>query len=383
MNRRTRELEWTGRWPRTFVMLMITINLMIGPVFTAAGGVNEPVPGRGLSPLLLGALIVGLVLYLVVFVADGRRPPAGPAIFVVLVLLVGGPIWWLGFSTNNWIPTIKAPAVAALLVFRGWRGIAIASIIMVIVASRFAIYVIEFQSWPSFLFSALNGVPGYFVGTLIIVGGALLLRTLNELHVARAELAELAISRERLRLSRDLHDLLGQSLSAVSLKADLAACLVDDRDIPGARAQTAELTAVARHALDGLGDVTSGRDAVSLREEIAGAAALLRAAEIDAGIDATELSLPGKVDAALAWSMREGVTNVLRHSAARSTEISVVRQDNLVRLEIVNDGVVGGPPEDGSGLAGLASRINELSGSVTAEFIEDDRFRLRVEVPLA
>jgi two-component system sensor histidine kinase DesK len=212
-----------------------------------------------------------------------------------------------------------------------------------------------------------------------LYGSARLVRVLDELQATQAELAELAVGRERLRVSRDLHDLLGQSLSAVSLKGDLAIRLLP-RDLPAARAEIESLTGVARDALAGIRAVTRGEHLLSLSTETEGAAALLRAAGIDARIDLDVLKLPQPVEQVLAWALREGVTNVLRHSQARTCSITAGRRDGRLWLEILNDGVRTTSGE-GSGLAGLAERAEALSGSVTAHGTGDGRFRLRVEVP--
>ena len=180
-------------------------------------------------------------------------------------------------------------------------------------------------------------------------------------------------------MSRDLHDLLGHSLSAVSLKGDLALRLLHS-DPPAARAEIASLTEIARDTLHGVRTVTSDEHTVSLRTETEGAAALLSAAGIDARIDLNLTDLPPLVDNVLAWAVREGVTNVLRHSQASTCSITAGRGNGHARLEIVNDGVRA-PSGEGSGLAGLTERATALAGSVSAGPIGDGRFRLLVEVP--
>jgi two-component system, NarL family, sensor histidine kinase DesK len=189
----------------------------------------------------------------------------------------------------------------------------------------------------------------------------------------------LAIGQERLRVSRDLHDLLGQSLSAVSLKGDLAKRLLH-RDLAAARAEIEGLTKVARGALRDMRAVTSDQHAVSLPTETDGATALLQAAGVEARIDLDPLELPAAAEAVLAWAVREGVTNLLRHSEARVCSIPAVRRDGIVRLEIVNDGARP-PTREGSGLAGLGERARALAGTVAAERTRDGRFRLAVELP--
>ena len=215
--------------------------------------------------------------------------------------------------------------------------------------------------------------------TAALYGSARLVRVLEELQATRAELAELAVGRERLRVSRDLHDLLGQSLSAVSLKGDLAIRLLP-RDPPAARAEIESLTGVARDALAGIRTVTRGEHLLSLRTETEGAAALLRAAGIDARIDLDVPKLSQPVEQMLAWALREGVTNVLRHSQARTCSITAGSRDGRLWLEIVNDGVQASA-DAGGGLTGLAERARAVSGSVTAHGTGDGQFRFRVEVP--
>jgi two-component system, NarL family, sensor histidine kinase DesK len=212
-----------------------------------------------------------------------------------------------------------------------------------------------------------------------LYGSARLVRVLDELQATRAELAELAVGRERLRVSRDLHDLLGQSLSAISLKGDLAVRLLAS-DLPAARAEIESLTGVARQALGGVRAVTRDEHAVSLATEIEGAAGLLGAAGIDTRVDLDLPQLPGPVEEVLAWAVREGVTNVLRHSQARTCSISAGRRDGRLWLEIENDGA-SLPAGQGSGLAGLAGRAQMVSGSVSAGPTRQGWFRLLVEVP--
>ncbi len=128
--------------------------------------------------------------------------------------------------------------------------------------------------------------------------------------------------------------------------------------------------------------MTRDEHAVSLRSEAQGAAALLGAAGIDARVDLDLPGLPPAVEAVLAWTVREGVTNVLRHSQARACQITAGRHDGYVWLEIGNDGVrTPAGTGRGSGLTGLAERARALSGSASAERTRDGRFRLRVEIP--
>jgi two-component system sensor histidine kinase DesK len=164
----------------------------------------------------------------------------------------------------------------------------------------------------------------------------------------------------------------------VSLKGDLALALLR-RDPAAARAEIAALTDVARAALRDVRAITSGRHHVSLRTEVEGAVGLLASAGIDTRLDLDPAEPPPAVQPVLAWAVREGVTNVLRHSEATSCTFTVQRRDGRVRLEIANDGAHP-PGSDGMGLAGLAARARAAGGTAVAEHA-GDRFRLVVDVP--
>jgi two-component system, NarL family, sensor histidine kinase DesK len=181
-------------------------------------------------------------------------------------------------------------------------------------------------------------------------------------------------------VSRDLHDLLGQSLSAISLKGDLGLRLLGG-DGQAARSEIEGLTGIARDALSGLRAVAREEHAVSLRTEIEGAAGLLSAAGVQARTDLDLPDLAPAAEAVLAWAVREGTTNVLRHSRATTCSITAGRRRGSVFLEIFNDGGVA-ESGAGSGLAGLAERARAKAGSVSAGRT-DGGFRLVVEIPEA
>jgi two-component system sensor histidine kinase DesK len=208
-----------------------------------------------------------------------------------------------------------------------------------------------------------------------------LVRVVDELHLVRSELAEVAVGRERLRFSRDLHDLLGQSLSAIALKGDLALRLLR-RDPEAARTEVVDMTSLARDTLHGMRAVAHDEHTVSLAQEADGAAALLAAAGITSTVDVSSAGLADTTQEMFAWAVREGVTNILRHSDAQACSITVAWHDGQARLTIVSDGAR--PPArsgDGTGLAGLADRAAALSGSVTAGRGGGDLFHLVVEIP--
>ncbi|NUW40116.1 sensor histidine kinase [Nonomuraea rhodomycinica] len=250
-----------------------------------------------------------------------------------------------------------------------------------------------------------------------------LVRVTSDLEQARAELAEAAVLRERLRISRDLHDGLGRSLTAIALKGDLAGRLME-RDPAAARDEVGELVRVAREAAQDVRHVARGYREMSLAGEADRGAALLESAGVGCQVHLADVPLPRAAEEALAWGVREAVTNVLRHSAATTCTIATSRHAGCVRLEVTNDGVpAGGEPRangkspsasgpsaggngstgsrpsgdgngstgsrpsgdgkavPGGGLTGLAERAAHAGGTVDAGRTPAGGFRLTMEVP--
>lgn len=204
----------------------------------------------------------------------------------------------------------------------------------------------------------------------------------RELEEAREELARMAVADERARFARDLHDLLGQSLSVIALKAQLAGRFLPDRPDDAAQ-QVHELGGVAREALTEVREAVSGYRRPTLAGELAGAKLALEAAGIDARFDAPEVTLPPEVEGVLAWTVREGTTNVIRHSGARRCRIEITAGLATASAEVVDDGLAGSeasPP--GHGLAGLRERAERLAGRLEAGAADGGGFRLRVAVPV-
>lgn len=201
-------------------------------------------------------------------------------------------------------------------------------------------------------------------------------------HGAGAQLAQLTSARERERFSRDLHDILGYSLSAITLKAELTRKLVGS-DPALAEDELAEVVELARQATTDVRLIASGYSSISLSREAASAASLLSAAcitprvMIDCGV------LNDKVDAVLAIVLREAVTNVLRHSAARNCSIEASQEGTMVTLAVTNDGVSRAPKSGagGQGLRNLTSRLEDVGGTLSTAGSDDHQFSLSVVVP--
>lgn len=258
----------------------------------------------------------------------------------------------------------------------------------------------------SLIGGASGGTTLSFVATTAGIGLLmLLLRDLRvrnqELVDARAEVARLAVANERERFARDLHDLLGHTLSVIALKAELAGRL-----LPGAperaAGEIAEVEQVAREALGEVRDAVSGYRQPTLDGELAGARMALSAAGIEAEVRRPSVSLEPTVEAVLGWAVREGATNVIRHSGARRAVFEVRGALSETELEVLDDGggsagrVSGGRAGvggsgggsgsnggGGHGLEGLSERVEELGGSIEAGPRAEGGYRLAVRVPVA
>ena len=160
-----------------------------------------------------------------------------------------------------------------------------------------------------------------------------------QLRAAREELARLAVSEERLRFARDLHDLLGHSLSLITLKSELAERLLPHTtENEKAAREVRDLQGVARDALREVREAVSGYRRPSLDEELSGSRAMLEAAGISCQVHNEAGVLPNDTEAILTWAVREGVTNVVRHSRAKSCEIRLSRDGDRVSAEVRDDG---------------------------------------------
>jgi two-component system sensor histidine kinase DesK len=195
------------------------------------------------------------------------------------------------------------------------------------------------------------------------------------------------VAEERLRIARDLHDLLGHSLSLIALKSELAGRLALQAP-ERAASEIRDIESAARTALAEVRAAIADYRQSTLVSELASARELLAAAGISyryEGEEDARLALPPPVEAALAWAVREGVTNVIRHSHARHCVIRLTRASAEVAVEIEDDGV-GAPPDDaagmtGSGLRGLAQRVAAIGGRYEAGPRAGGGFHLAVYAP--
>ena len=333
---------------------------------------DRPLPVRVAAGLLL---VTFTVVYLDVFrraFSGGCSPP--PALSRVAVVAGLGVVlaFWLGPSWAGLLIYVSAVSAAALPQRWVWPAVTAAAAVCTVAVG------VHGQLGDLFVLPVMCVLTAFGLrGTRHLVA------VNNELAGAREELARNAVADERLRFARDLHDLLGHSLSLIALKSELAGRLATT-DPARARAEMADVETTARRALAEVRDAVSGYRQVSAAQALAEARSALSGAGIAVRLPDRVPVLPGPVDAALGWVVREATTNVLRHSGARSVAVTLTEDGARATLTVTDDGR--GPDEDtapGSGLAGLAERVGALGGALTGGAGRGGGYELRAVLPLA
>ncbi|MBD3136275.1 hypothetical protein IEI92_08245 [Microbispora bryophytorum] len=215
---------------------------------------------------------------------------------------------------------------------------------------------------------------GLFPAVVIPVAVVLLIRLVVQLGQAREEIEALAAAAERDRLARDLHDVLGHSLTTITVKTGLARRMLESGGDPEhALAELRDVERLSRQAHSEVRLTVSGRRRPSLAVELAGARAALRAAGISAVLPPSADRVPAELAEPFAYVLREGVTNVIRHSGA--TRCEVLLGDGW--LEVRDNGPGRNAARPGNGLTGLAERLRAVGGRVEAGPVPAGGFRLR------
>lgn len=329
--------------------------------------------------LAVGSLVAFIGVYFwagpIAFVrrASGR-PGLAAAVLGLLALMIA-----LFEREANWTILFVAVAVVAGAIVPWPR--AIAAIALTAVLATLAR--VAATGAPVGIVEAAFAVV---ISGLVVVSFGRLDRTARELTLAQAEVARLAAADERARIARDVHDLIGHSLSVIALKSELARRLVDV-DSGRASAELQDIEGVARGSLRDIRETVAGYRLITLESELAGARVALSAAGIEMEVhQAIDVQDPA-TEALLGWVVREGITNVIRHSDGAHCTIRIDTLDEDLVLEIVDDGRgsdrqrPGVPGLSGSGLSGIRERLQAAAGRLEAGPLSAGGYRLQAVVP--
>lgn len=282
---------------------------------------------------------------------------------------------------EHWLIVLLYVSCAGMAVFAGQERptTAIMLLVAIVIAQVAVGLAIGGGAWA---------VCGTVVGTILssLLTGAVrqMIRLIGELQQTRQALAEAAVAEERLRFSRDLHDLLGHTLSVIVVKAEAVRRLAD-RDPSAAAAQAVDIEHVGRRALVEIREAVTGYRETGLTAELTRAKGALSSAGIAADVLRTADPLPDEADRLLAWVVREAATNVVRHSSATHCEISVTLADAAARLTVSDDGDFApgaASPPPGNGLRGLTERLRTAGGTLETGPRPEGGFLLTARLPI-
>ncbi len=316
--------------------------------------------------------LVAVALFLPAYFTFRRWRGARQLALVAAVALLG--LGLIAFQPGGNTFVIYACAMAAT-VLPARHAILVTALLLVAMAAAF------FIALPLPLALAYGAMATAIC--VLVVAGVLMTRARQrrdaELRLTQDEVARLAAMAERERIGRDLHDLLGHTLSLVALKSELAGRLIDTNPA-AARAQIGEVESVARQALAQVREAVVGIRATGLEAELAAARLALLSADVRLDQRLAPVVLDAAIESALAMALREAVTNVLRHAHASRVEVELTTEAGDVRLRIADDGR-GGATAPGNGLAGMRERLAVHGAELEVESPDGGGTCLQITLP--
>lgn len=345
-----------------FMMLIHLIWLFLWPVL------NGDSFRHVILPTLLSVPFF-LYLHLSTFFYDG--PHWGPVRYIAGVYLLAYLLVPFNLSGMGYLIFGFFSMAFTVPLRYAWRAIALAIVLL-------AVEMLALHHRTNTMASVL--VPLAIFGIVAVYTGY----TTSQQAVLRRskeEIMRLATLAERERIGRDLHDLLGHTLSLVALKSELARKLID-RDIDAARSEIGEVERVARDALSQVRTAVAGIRGTALAAELASATALLKAQGLSVECETEAVKMPVEIETALAMSLREAATNVGRHASATGVTIRVRREQSAVVMEVADNGH-GGRIIFGNGLNGMRERLASVGGNLMLSPNKDGGTLLRASVPAA
>lgn len=309
------------------------------------------------APLEVAALVLTVLLFVPMYfysfwLTDER------SVLMVLCTCLLGTLWapYNFFASTFFI--FGAGACAGILdTRRAYQGVAaVLALAMVVGLTRGCASL-------QFLVPALAvGIP---VGVASVMD-ATLRRSREQLLRKQEEVEHMATIAERERISRDLHDLLGHTLSLITLKAELAGKLAD-RDVEACRREIGDIEHCARNALAEVRSAVTGYRQTGFAHELATARASLEAAGIELSAQVEKLVVPPAVENVMGLALREAVTNIIRHAGATRCEVSLALENGIILFRIADNGALQGGEgalRQGNGLNGMMERVAAIGGKL-------------------
>ncbi|HUR20408.1 MAG TPA: sensor histidine kinase [Vicinamibacterales bacterium] len=321
-----------------------------------------------LSLVETAAMLIGYAVFLVAYVASYMV--RGPRILWPMLVMNALGIIFMPTNPGAGSFLIYAAAMPA-------HGFAVKRAVWVLAAQVvLGTMIAAAQGWPSIYF-VMVAVISALIGA-VTIQAAVTEAGHAKLRIAHAEVERLAKLAERERIARDLHDVIGHTLSLVVLKTELAQKLIV-RDAERAMAEMADVERIARGGLAEVRQAITGYRSSGLADELEHVRETLVAAGIEATIEAGSIPLPPDQETALSLALREATTNVIRHAAATKCHIRFYAQDTSVLMEVADNGR-GGEAPFGNGLTGMRERIQALGGVLTREAGQGTRLLIKLPV---
>ncbi|MGW5200736.1 sensor histidine kinase [Streptomyces spiralis] len=327
------------------------------------GSLSNVLQGKTPNPWIGGIGLLAfnsLYVYIVFRAFDRERREAVSTRVALLLMALVTTGLALGYG-GSWLLFFPLLGLATGAILRGpWLG-KTGVLLSVFAGSVSAVH----DGWDG-----INIAYATFLSTMVTAAILGLSEAVRELRAAREELARRAVEEERLRFSRDLHDLLGHTLSVIVVKSEAARRLAP-RDMGAALTQITDIESVGRQALTEIREAVTGYREGSLSTELDRARSALTAAGIEPVVHRSGPPLTPQTEALLGWVVREAVTNAVRHSGASRCEITVAGTDERVLLTVADngDGTSAQPAVEGiggTGLKGLTERLATAGGSLWA-----------------
>ncbi|MCX5100430.1 sensor histidine kinase [Streptomyces sp. NBC_00439] len=346
------------------------------------GSFSNLFQGEAANPWLggLGLLAFNSLYVSVVFRGFDRRKRESPVSYWLLAAMTAVTLALAIGYGGSWLLFFPLLSLACGAILRN-RQLAVGVLMLAAVATAVAVWRGNGASDPWTI------GYGTFISGAVTAAILTLAETVMELRTTRQELARTAVEKERLRFSRDLHDLLGHTLSVIVVKSEAARRLAP-RDMDAALTQVADIESVGRQALTEIREAVTGYREGSLATELDRARSALTAAGIEPVLRRSGPPLAPQTEALLGWVVREAVTNVVRHSHATTCSFVLDGTAERVRLTVTDDGSGPGreapatPGIGGTGLTGLTERLAASGGSLRAGSAPGRGFVVTAELPV-